>query len=374
MNEPVWEDRLWPGLAPLREPLDTDLCVIGLGGSGLAAVGEALAQGRSVVGIDAGSVAGGAAGRNGGFLLAGLAQGHHRAVEQLGRPLAARLYQLTVEELQRLTTATPEAIRRPGSVRIADSPEEADDCRRHADALAADGFAVEPYDGPEGEGLLFPLDGAMQPLQRCRLLALAAVAAGATLAEHTRAVEITGARVTTPDATIRCRGVVIAVDGRLEQVVPALAGEVRTARLQMLATEPTDEVSFPRPVYARWGYDYWQQLPDGRIALGGQRDRYEAHEWTQDGMPTQEIQTALDHLLRERVGVRSARVTTRWAAPVSFRRLGLLPVCRDVGGNVWAVGGYSGTGNIVGSLYGRAAACLALGLPLPAGLDALPVG
>jgi glycine/D-amino acid oxidase-like deaminating enzyme len=47
--------------------------VIGLGGSGLAAVLEARSLGLSVIGIDAGMVAGGAAGRNGGFLLEGTA-------------------------------------------------------------------------------------------------------------------------------------------------------------------------------------------------------------------------------------------------------------------------------------------------------------
>jgi len=374
VNDPVWDDHPWPGLPPVKGQFDADLCVVGLGGSGLAAVGEALTEGRSVIGIDAGPVAGGAAGRNGGFLLAGLASAHHRAIDRLGRPLAAHLYQLTLDELDRLTEATPEAIRRHGSVRIADSPEELEDCQRHADALAADGFAVEQYDGPEGQGLLFPRDGAMQPLLRCRLLAQTVLGAGAILAEGSRAVAISGECVTTEQASIRCRGVVVAVDGRLEQVLPAVAGEVRTARLQMLATEPSDEVAFPRPVYARWGYDYWQQLPDGRVALGGLRDRFEREEWTVAAEPTPAVQAGLDRLLRERVGVRSARVTARWAAPVSFRVGGILPVCRDVGGNVWAVGGYSGTGNVVGSLYGRAAARLALGLPLSADLEALPVG
>jgi glycine/D-amino acid oxidase-like deaminating enzyme len=374
VNEPVWDDHPWPGLPALRGQIDADLCVIGLGGSGLAAIGQALAHGQSVVGVDAGTVAGAAAGRNGGFLLAGLAHGHHKAGEQLGRRLAARLYQMTLDELDRLSAETPDAVRRTGSVRIADSPAEAEDCRRQADALAADGFPVEAYTGPEGTGLLFPRDGAMQPLLRCRMVAQAHLAAGATLAERTRAIDIAGSQVTTADATIRCRGVVIAVDGGLEHLVPALAGEVRTARLQMLATEPTDEVALPRPVYARWGYDYWQQLPDGRLALGGQRDRFADREWTLDGAPTDEVQAALDRLLRDRVGVQRARVTARWAAPAGFRQGGLLPVFRQVSPHLWAVGGYSGTGNVVGSLYGRAAAGLALGLPRDGDLDGLPVG
>lgn len=62
------------------------------------------------------------------------------------------------------------------------------------------------------------------------------------------------------------------MDGRLDILIPELKDRVRTARLQMLATSPAKDVKFTRPVYRRDGYDYWQQLPDGSIALGGFRD------------------------------------------------------------------------------------------------------
>ena len=76
MNEPVWEEGGWEPLPSVENDLDADACVIGLGGSGLACVHALLDQGMSVVGVDAGPVAGGAAGRNGGFLLAGLVSGY----------------------------------------------------------------------------------------------------------------------------------------------------------------------------------------------------------------------------------------------------------------------------------------------------------
>jgi gamma-glutamylputrescine oxidase len=55
-----------------------------------------------------------------------------------------------------------------------------------------------------------------------------------------------------------------------------------------------------------------------------------------------------------------APVTHRWAASVSFSTTGL-PVLEEVRPRVWAAGGYSGTGNVIGALCGRAAAELALG-------------
>src|SRR5262245_9948718 len=100
---PAWDDSRWQGLVALDKPLECDLCVVGLGGSGLTAIAAALGAGMRVVGIDAAEVAAGAAGRNGGFLLAGLARFHHQVVATIGRELAAALYRETLSELSRLS-------------------------------------------------------------------------------------------------------------------------------------------------------------------------------------------------------------------------------------------------------------------------------
>jgi gamma-glutamylputrescine oxidase len=364
MNDPVWDDGDWPGLPSLENDVVADFCVVGLGGSGLAAVHELISLGANVVGIDAGQVAGGAAGRNGGFLLAGAAHGHHRAVEAIGRAAAVMLHQLTLDEIDRMASDTPEAVQRVGSLRIASSKREEADCEVQAAALRRDGFAVKEYDGPEGVGLLFPDDAAAQPLHRCRVLATRAAKGGAHLFEHTPALTITGTKVRTPAATITCGAVVVCIDGRLDTLFPELAGRVRTARLQMLATAPTEEVRVQRPVYARWGYDYWQQLTDGRIALGGQRDQFEHDEWTNDAAPTEPVQAALERVLREVVGVKSTPITHRWAASAGFTANGF-PVCEQLRDRVFVAGGYSGTGNVIGAVCGRRLACLAAGRPDP---------
>jgi gamma-glutamylputrescine oxidase len=356
-NTPVWDDHDWTHLPTPDGDVSADVCVVGLGGSGLTCAGELLRRGVSVVGIDAGHVAAGAAGRNGGFLLAGAYDFYHDAVERHGRERARRIYRLTMDEIRRIAAETPEAVRITGSLRIADTPDEVEDCRAQLAALHADDLPAEWYDGAEGSGLLLPTDGAFNPLLRCRVLARRAMDAGARLYEHAPAVQIRPGEVRTPAGTVRCEKVIVAVDGRLERIFPELEGRVRTARLQMLATAPTDEVRLPRPVYARWGYEYWQQLPDGRIALGGFRDQGGEGEWTEDTDPCDAIQARLETLLRERIGV-GAPVTHRWAASVGFTPTGL-PVLEKVRPGVWAAGGYSGTGNVIGALCGRAAAELA---------------
>ena len=349
-SEPVWEDGSWQGLPPLDGDRSADVCVVGLGGSGLTAVQELESRGATVVGLDAGAVGGGAAGRNGGFLLAGLARPYHQAVAQLGRPVAARLYRRTLEEMDR----TPHT-RRTGSLRVEDAPELLADARAQAAALRADGFDALDYSGPEGDGVLFPADGVLQPLARARSLALQAVS---PLFEHTPALSISGTAVTTPHGTVRCGAVVVAVDGNLDLVLPEVP--VRTVRLQMLATAPLPEVRWTRPVYHRDGYEYWQQLPDGRLALGGFRDLGGAEEETRSAVPSPRVQESLDRFLRERLQV-DAPVTHRWAASVGYTP-DHLPFLGEVRPGVWAAGGYCGTGNVVGALCARQVACAALGL------------
>jgi gamma-glutamylputrescine oxidase len=357
-NLPVWDDGAWAGLPRLEGDVSADVCVVGLGGSGLACIGELLRLGASVVGVDAGTVAGGAAGRNGGFLLAGAAEFYHDAVAAWGRGRALAIYRATMSELGRIAAETPDAVRRPGSLRIAASDDEIEDCRAQLAAMRADGLAVEWYQGAEGTGLLIPGDGVFDPLRRCRTLAKRLVDAGARLFEHSPAAQPQAGEVRTPGGRVRCDRIIVAVDGRLERLVPALAGRVRTARLQMVATAPLPEIRFPRPCYMRYGYEWWQQLPDGRMALGGFRDRGGEPEWTCDAEPCDAVQGMIEGFLRGTLGIHEP-ITHRWAASVGYTDDGL-PVLAEVEPGVWVIGGYSGTGNVVGSICGRAAAQLAL--------------
>jgi glycine/D-amino acid oxidase-like deaminating enzyme len=174
---------------------------------------------------------------------------------------------------------------------------------------------------------------------------------------------VRGDRVETEHGAVGCSAVVVAVDGGLEAVLGELAGRVRSTRLQMLATAPVAGTVAARPVYHRWGYDYWQQLPDGRVALGGGRDRHADSEWGAPAEPDGAVQGELDRLLREHVGV-DAEVTHRWAGVVGYTE-DRLPVLEAVRPGVVAVGAHNGHGNVLGSAAARAAAEIALGRPAP---------
>jgi gamma-glutamylputrescine oxidase len=370
----------WAGFPPLAGDATADACVVGLGASGLAAVEAFADRGLDVVGVDAGRVAAAAAGRNGGFLVAGPEEPLHVAIGLWGEQPAVDMYRATLEEIDRLVDRLgPEIVRRVGSIRLAGVPgeprddaeatdreREIADCATQAETLRRHGIAVEGYEGHLGRGLFLPDDAAMNPAIRATLIA-GEVGKRARLHEHTRVREVRPGKVATERGTISAGLVVVAVDGRLEVLLPELEGRVRTARLQMLATEPV-EPRLPCPVYGRWGYDYAQQLGDGRLFVGGGRDRFVDQEWTLDTDPSAGVQAYIE-AVAERMAGRPVTVTHRWAAPVGFTEDGR-PLCTQVADGVVAVGGYNGTGNLVGPVAARAAVrWLIGGAPPPAFLS-----
>jgi gamma-glutamylputrescine oxidase len=224
--------------------------------------------------------------------------------------------------------------------------------------MQADGLPCAWYEGDDGVGLTIPTDASFNPLARCRILAQRAMSQGAQLFARSPVTALSSGRVETPRGVVTCARIIVAVDGGLELLLPELVGRVRTARLKMLATAPTTERTVPCPMYYREGYEYWQQLPDGSIAIGGFRDKAGPSEWSTDARPTEPVQGMLESFLREQLGVQ-APITHRWAARAAFSTTGL-PVLEQVREGVWAIGAYSGTGNVIGALCGRAVVALAV--------------
>jgi glycine/D-amino acid oxidase-like deaminating enzyme len=125
------------------------------------------------------------------------------------------------------------------------------------------------------------------------------------------------------------------------------------ARGQVITTEPVGERLFDCPHYARHGFDYWQQLADGRIVLGGFRDFSILTEMTDEEITTEAIQEALDAFLVELLGY-LPEVTHRWAGIFGLTQ-DLLPLVGRVPSRdgTWIAAGYSGHGNVLGFMCGE---------------------
>jgi len=328
-----------------------DVEIIGAGITGCSAALSLARGGLRVRVRDARGVAEGASGRNGGFALRGGAARYDVARETYGAKRARDLWKRTELELAELELTAGDAFRRTGSLRLAADDEERDEIRAEYEALAEDGFAAEwrddlpPLLRKHFCGAIFHVgDGVVQPARLVRRLAAAAGEAG---------VEIrTGARIESLDE-LDADHVVIATDGSGRGLLPELDDAIWPARGQVVATEPLDELRFEYPHYARHGFDYWQQLPDRRIVLGGFRDFSILSEMTDEEVTTQVIQDALDAFLVELLG-ELPRVEYRWAGIFGLTQ-DLLPLVGRIPGRAgtWVAAGYSGHGNVLGFMCGR---------------------
>ncbi len=359
METPFWLDEPAEPLPVVRLEGPVDVAIVGGGVTGCSCALTLAEAGMRVRLYEARAIASGASGRNGGFALRGGAMHYDVARATFGPERAAAFWRLTERTLDRMAELAGDAFRRVGSLRLAADEQERDELRAEHDALLADGFAVEWVDklperlaGTYHAGIVNPDDGALFPGRWVRRLASVAVEAGADVRE--------GTRVTSLDE-LDAEQVVIASDGYRSGLVGELDEIVRPTRGQVVATEPLPKLLYGRPHYARYGFDYWQQLPDGRLVAGGRRDVTLEAEFTAAETTTEPVQVALESLLRELVGYQPA-ITHRWSG-IFGTSPDDLPLVGPVPGRegVWVSGGYSGHGNVLGLAAGDLVAKTILG-------------
>ena len=289
---PYWlEDEV-----PPRRPSPTyagrvDVAIVGAGITGCSAALRLAGAGLRVRVHDQRAVAEGASGRNGGFALRGGASRYDVARETYGSDEAAAMWRWTESALDRMEELAGDSLRRPGSLRLAADEEEREQIHAEFEALREDGFAAEWIEHPEGplegrfHGAIDHLgDGALHPARFVRRLASLAAEAGVEIREHDRVDDVTA---------LDADAVLVATDGYGHGLVPELADSIWPTRGQVIVSEPLDRVLYDRPHYARQGFDYWQQLPDRRVLLGGFRDVSIMDELTDEEVTTPVIQEVL---------------------------------------------------------------------------------
>jgi gamma-glutamylputrescine oxidase len=356
-TQPFWLEESRPSVST-SEVERVDVAVIGAGITGCACAAALAREGKHVRVYDARGIGEGASGRNGGFALRGAAARYDVARETYGPDAAKELWRRTEQAVDRLESIAGAAFRRTGSLRLAADVEERVEIQGEYEALREDGFAVEwreelPHLRPDFRGAIFhPTDGAVQPARFVQRVADSAANAGVAFVEH-RPIESLD--------ELEAEQIVIATDGSGRGLVPELDEALWPARGQVIATAALGERLFDCPHYARHGFDYWQQLQDGRIVLGGFRDFSILTEMTDDETTTEPIQEALDAFLVELLG-ELPEVTHRWAGIFGLTQ-DLLPLVGPVPGHdgVWVAAGYSGHGNVFGLLCGELVAGALLG-------------
>src|SRR6185312_207493 len=89
-----------PARPQLTADIETEVCVVGGGFAGLWTARALALRGKDVVLLEAGEIAGGASGQNGGFVSAGYAAHLSKIVSRVGPDHARELYQLSREGVE----------------------------------------------------------------------------------------------------------------------------------------------------------------------------------------------------------------------------------------------------------------------------------
>jgi glycine/D-amino acid oxidase-like deaminating enzyme len=361
----------WRDTAPpirLDDPVPgarVEVAVVGAGLSGLTAAWSLAEAGRDVWVVDQAGVGGGASGHNGGIVAPGLADPYGEAVERLGRDTARTLLAMswrTVDLLQDVARLVPFDIELelPGRVTLARDREELRRLETNAELLREDGQVVDLL-GPEA--VPTPLQGEFIGGIRLRggfVHSGRLVSALATLSQTA------GVRIVAPVAVERvehraggwrlragswfldAEEVLLATNGWTRRLYPSLP--IEPQRGQVIVTEPLPPV-LAHAMSARAGFDYFHQRRDGRLVIGGFRDKDFAAEATDEMALNDRIQAELAALAARLAG-HVPRIDWRWAGIMGFTP-DHLPIVAELEEHLWVAAGYSGHGVVMAPLVGR---------------------
>lgn len=385
MTDPLWVDPADSHYPTLEGAVEADVAIVGGGLTGIGAAHALRNSGADVVLVEERTLSSGASGRNAGFVLAGPAMPFGQACEQLGFEEACAIWRLTVENNRLMAELVDEydidcGFMRRGSMSLAGSDEEmaelVETSRRLDDAgiegcvVGCDDLPV-PFDRLYAGGIYYPGNGEINPGAFVRGVARAI---GSSLrifeqspVQHVRPGDPHVLR--TPRGEVHARTVIIATNAYTPRLVPS--APITPTRGQVVATPRLATVVVPFPMYAKHGYQYWRQTPDGRLVVGGWRDLDFPAEVGTDELLHAGIHTALDAFSRAIAG-EDVVIAYRWSGIMGFTP-DALPLVGSVpeADRMFMAAGYSGHGvSMAFSCGGRVALrSIEVDVDLPASLD-----
>jgi len=358
------------------QPEEAGTVVVGAGIVGLSTAYWLTRAGRRPLVLDADGIAAHASGRNAGYLMTGTAEPYTRLVQAIGEAAAFRLWELSSENRELLRgelldsgRVDCEFLPEGGWIAaMADRSEQELELRESGERLVALGIELQWREAAEtrrasgcdrlGGALFQPRDGGLDPARLCRGIARLVVQAGGEVRTGVcvRRLEPEGGRVriVTDGGHLLAERVVLALNAYAPALIPHLHGTIRPVRGQMLATSPG-----PRDLRGIWyvndGYEYFRQLPDGTLVLGGCRRLAPDTEVGFGETPTARIQGALEGFLHAAFPPLAGRpIRHRWAGIMAFTSDGL-PRAGEVPGVPGAIyaAGFNGHGMSLGFATGK---------------------
>ncbi|MFN3613166.1 MAG: NAD(P)/FAD-dependent oxidoreductase [Rubrimonas sp.] len=359
----------FPEQPPLSGEARADVCVVGGGYAGLSAALHLAAAGLSVRLVEAHRVGWGASGRNGGQLSYGPRADIAEYERAVGRDDAAKVWEISTEAtdlVKRLIADYAIACDLArGHLEAAWRPSDARAMRAQADhvreryghdglrALDRDEFRARVASPCYHGGIEDAQGGHLHPLNYALGLARTALAAGATIHERSRAVQVEDGLVRTEAGSVRAEHVVLACNGYLDGLDRDVAARVMPINNFIVATEPLGERAealIPgRECVAdsKFVLNYFRLSPDGRLLFGG-GETY-SHRFPSDIAAL--VRKPMEQIFPQ---LRGVRIDHAWGGTLAITRTRMPLFTRR--GRVWAIGGWSGAGVHMATMGGLIAA------------------
>ncbi|MDO5757363.1 MAG: FAD-binding oxidoreductase [Rhodobacterales bacterium] len=283
--------------APARGAVSADVAIIGAGFTGLSAALHLAEDGADVIVLEAQEVGWGASGRNGGFCCLGGsaatdaaltrrfgedARREFRHAERAAVDLAERLIERHSMQVDRHSN---------GETVMAHTPAAYAGLEIQAAGIERD-YGVTPILIPPGElaqnGMNGPFHGALttpvgfglNPVKYVQGLAVATIAAGARICARSPVLRIDqgdGFTLTTPEAQIKTRRLIVATNGYSSDDIPAwMKGRYLPTQSNVLVTREMTDAELAGQGWTtrqacyddRFFLHYFRLMPDNRMLFG----------------------------------------------------------------------------------------------------------
>ena len=360
----------WNDKSVNKEEEVVDIVIVGAGIAGLSSYYwlKKHSPDLKVVLVEKGEMGIGATGRNAGFITCGSVEHFSRQVSHFGKEKALEIWKFSEDNLKYLKEEifTDENIieetefEQKGSFSLASTENEFNELKKSAELMNKLGIAVEVLNEEDIKkrvgaqnfvgGIKYVDDGSVNPIKLIN--AIKNKIKDFDIRENTEVYDISEVNgeqiVKTSKSTFKASAVVLGTNAYSSNLFKYFKDLIEPTRGQIMIMEPVDKF-MEGPCYANFVLDYFRQLPNGKLIIGGFRQLSEEIKNAEKGYSdqvTDEIQEALHEFVKEFIPqFKDKKVTHRWAGIMGFSK-DSMPIIGNLPNNqgVYFLGGFTAHG------------------------------
>lgn len=355
----------------LEGDVETDVCVVGGGYTGVSTALHLAEKGYRVVLLESNRLGWGASGRNGGHAGTGQRKEQAELEKTLGHELATTLWEMGLEAVELLEDLIKrheiDCDLKRGILHVAAKPGDVAYLREGVE------FLQEKYNyqgsrfiekeeiremvgsGKFHAGMLDEPSIHMHPLNFLLGMADAADKAGVNIFEGSRVTGIQKgdtAVIKTAGGRVKAKYVVIGCNGYLEKLMPEIAPGIMPINNFMLATEPLPETLARELIRddqalqdSLFVINYWKLSADNRLLFGG-GENYSPR------FPRDLKKFVRKYMLRIYPQLEDTRIDYAWGGTLAIT-LNRMPDFGRISGNIFYAQGFSGHGLPTATFAGK---------------------